>query len=471
MERFDGKQIARHWLFALVVGVVSAFASIVLCLMVGWSYEAFTALPWLVWLLPVFGIASLLLYRWWKLRLDLTTHRVVQSMRDNRPISPLLAPGILLGTCLSILGGGSVGKEAGALQIGASLGTLVSRPLKLQSVYRKNADESMTGFVAATGMAATFSALFFAPLGSCMFVLELTRFHKTISKHVATIVVACFVAWGIASIFGIGDVIDKVAVPELAWPIIGKCVVIGVAVAIMGTVFDSSIHWLHDLTWRISKNYFVWVVVGGLLFAALVTFCGWGHLTGSGGDTLMDALHGRFGAWDFAIKALLTLICLGFWFKGGEIMPSFCIGGLLGASCTYLTGGDPAFGAAVGVMGFFAAFSRCPLAAFLMGCEIFGWAMAPYFAVAVGVSYMFGSPVGMYGDGVDRLIRTRWGDNLWKTMRERMEDEKAADAPDPGVVELAENAVQAARMTLTSPGAAVPPEGTEATTPPEQPPR
>ena len=106
-----------------------------------------------------------------------------------------------------------------------------------------------------------------------------------------------------------------------------------------------------------------------------------------------------------------------------------------------------------------------------MGCEIFGWAMAPYFAVAVGVSYMFGSPVGMYGDGVDRLIRTRWGDNLWKTMRERMEDEKAADAPDPGVVELAENAVQAARMTLTSPGAAVPPEGTEATTPPEQPPR
>ena len=42
MERFDGKQIARHWLFALVVGVVSAFASIVLCLMVGWSYEAFT---------------------------------------------------------------------------------------------------------------------------------------------------------------------------------------------------------------------------------------------------------------------------------------------------------------------------------------------------------------------------------------------------------------------------------------------
>lgn len=459
MDRFDIKEAGKHGLFALVVGVISAIASIVLCLMVGWSYDLFSAATWLVWLLPVFGVVSLLLYKWWQLRLDLTTHRVIQQMRDNKAISPLLAPGILLGTCLSILGGGSVGKEAGALQIGASLGTLVSRPFKLHSIYKSNADESMDGYVAATGMAATFSALFFAPLGSCMFVLELTRFHKNITKHMVTILVACFVAWGIASIFGIGDVIDKVAVPDMAWTVVGQCVVIGVAAALVGTLFDSGIHWLHDLTWRISRNYFVWVIVGGLLFAVLVTFCGWGHFTGSGGNILEDALHGRFGAWDFAIKALLTLICLGFWFKGGEIMPSFCIGGLLGASCSFLTGGDPAFGAAVGVMGFFAAFSRCPLAAFLMGCEIFGWMCAPYLAIAIFVAYMFGSPVGMYGDGVDRLIRTRWGRRLWKTMRRRMKDEAATDAPIPGMVVTAENAVRAARHVLEDPAAVTPPEG------------
>lgn len=77
----------------------------------------------------------------------------------------------------------------------------------------------------------------------------------------------------------------------------------------------------------------------------------------------------------------------------------------------------------------------------------------------------------MYGDGVDRLIRTRWGEDLWKTMRERMEDEKATDAPEPGVVELAENAVRATKTALASPDAAVPPEGAESATPPEQHPR
>ncbi|WP_251211755.1 chloride channel protein [Adlercreutzia murintestinalis] len=465
MDRFDIKEAGKHGLFAVVVGVISAFASIVLCLMVEGSYALFSAATWLVWLLPVFGVVSLLLYRWWHLRLDLTTHRVIQDMRKDKAISPFLAPGILLGTCLSMLGGGSVGKEAGALQIGASLGTLAARPFKLRSVYRRNADESMNGYAAATGMAATFSALFFAPLGSCMFVLELTRFRKTINRHVVTILVACFVAWGIASIFGIGDVIDKIAVPAPAWTVVGQCVVIGVAAALVGTLFDSGIHWVHDLTWRISRNYLVWVIVGGVLFAGLVTLCGWDRFTGSGGNILGDALRGQFGPWDFAVKALLTLVCLGFWFKGGEIMPSFCIGGLLGASCSFLTGGDPAFGAAVGVMGFFAAFSRCPLAAFLMGCEIFGWLCAPYLAIAIFVAYMFGSPVGMYGDGVDRLIRTRWGRRLWKTMRARMRDEEASDAPALGMVVTAEDALRATKGALKDPSTAMPPEGSETTQP------
>lgn len=53
-------------------------------------------------------------------------------------------------------------------------------------------------------------------------------------------------------------------------------------------------------------------------------------------------------------------------------MPTFTVGALLGASCTVMTQGDPAFSAAVGLVAFFAAMSRCPVTAFLMGCEIFG---------------------------------------------------------------------------------------------------
>ena len=125
-------QVLRHGVFAVAVGVVGAAASVVLCLVVGWAYDLVCAHGWLLYLLPIFAVASLLLYRALKLPLDTTTHTVINDICADRPISPALAPGILLGTALSILGGASVGKEAAALHMGASLGDLVARPLNLR---------------------------------------------------------------------------------------------------------------------------------------------------------------------------------------------------------------------------------------------------------------------------------------------------------------------------------------------------
>lgn len=105
------------------------------------------------------------------------------------------------------------------------------------------------------------------------------------------------------------------------------------------------------------------------------------------------------------MKALLTIVCLGLWFRGGEIMPTFTVGALLGASCTVMTGGEPGWSAAVGLVAFFAAMSRCPLAALFMGCEIFGFSGAPLFALAVAISFSLGRDVGYYGRGATSVLR------------------------------------------------------------------
>lgn len=434
----DFSQAARHGAFACVMGVVAAGASIVLCLCVDQAYAATMALPWLIYLLPVCGAASLLLYRWWKLPLDTTTRTVVADIRADRPISPLLAPGILIGTCLSILGGGSVGKEAGALHMGASLGDLVARPFKLGPVRRRAAEApedgkgaqgarreaaGAHGYAAALGMAATFSALFFAPLGSTMFVLELTRYKKGVLKHLATILLACFIAFALARTVGIGDVIPAVAVPALSWRLAGQCIVIGVVCAVCGTLFIRAIDWLQQATRRASRNYYLWVMAGGLLVAGLTVAFGWQAYEGTGGNQLALALQGRQADWGFAVKALLTVLCLGLWFKGGEIMPTFTIGALLGASCTAMTGGDPGISAAIGLVAFFAAMSRCPAAAFLMGCEIFGWSAAPLFALAVAVSFPLGRDVGYYGRGAAGEARRMLAAarTAWRPCKEKAE--------------------------------------------------
>ena len=411
MAKIDGGQALRHGAFAVVIGVVGACASVVLCLLVGWAYALVCDHPWLLYTLPVLGVLSLLMYRAMKLPLDTTTHTVVADIRADKRISPWLAPGILLGTAMSILGGASVGKEAGALHMGASLGNLVGDKLGLRSIWKDQLESAdggqrgMNAYAASTGMAATFAALFFAPLGSAAFVLELAHYKRELVQHLPTMLVACFVAWAGATFIGIGDIIPKVALPDLTWPVIGQCMVIAVSCAIVGTVYIKSIDGLQNLTKRISKNYYLWVAIGGVIMIALVTLFGWQDFEGTGGNQLALALKGEQLDVGFAIKALLTIVCLGLWFRGGEIMPTFTVGALLGASCTIMTGGDAGWSAAVGLVAFFAAMSRCPLAAFLMGCEIFGWAGAPLFGLAVAISYGLGTQVGYYGKGAPHVLK------------------------------------------------------------------
>lgn len=410
MGGIDGGQVLRHGLFAVLIGIAGAAASVVLCLLVGFAYTLVCDHPWLLYLLPVLGVVSLLMYRAMKLPLDTTTHTVVNDIRADREISPWLAPGILLGTALSILGGASVGKEAGALHMGASLGDLIARPMRLRPVTRKeqavgDGHVGMRAYAAATGMAACFAALFFAPLGSTAFVIELARYERSVVRHLPTMLLACFVAFALASLVGIGDIIPKVPLPGLSWPIVGQCIVIAVACALVGTLYIKAIEGLQRVTKRVSKNYYLWVALGGIAMIALVSLFGWQGFEGTGGNQLALALLGEQEPWAFAVKALLTVVCLGLWFRGGEIMPTFTIGALLGASCTVMTGGDAGWSAAVGLVAFFAAMSRCPLAAFFMGCEIFGWAGAPLFALAVAVSFSLGRDVGYYGRGATSVLR------------------------------------------------------------------
>lgn len=436
-DEFGWRQVLVHVAFACACGVICGVASIVLCLCVHWSYDLFLKAQWLIWLLPVIGVLELLLYSWWKIPIDMTTDRLLENMRVGRNVKPQLAPGILVSTCMTMIAGGSVGQESGAMQMGASLGSLVAQPFRVRSFGHENiaAEQSTQRFTASTGMAAAFAALFFAPIGSCLMVLELMRF--TVVRYMPDIILACFVAFSISRWVGIGGVITHVAVPHYSWSILGACIIIGVSAALGGSICATLIRVIRDLSVRIMRNLYVWIVIGGIAFAILVTSCNWYGLTGSGNALLNATLSGSNTSFNFFAKAVLTVICLGFWFKGGEIMPTLCIGGLLGSACTVMTGSDFRFGAALGAMCFLAAFNRCPLGAFFTGCEIFGWHMAPFLAVGVFVAFTFGYPVGIYGAGIDLLVRTRWSDFTERIhLNERDNERRGARGPYDNLAQM-----------------------------------
>ena len=262
----DPSQVIRHFLFALAAGVTGAAASIALSLAVDFAARLSGRLSWLLLALPALGAASALLYRMLGLPDHLATDTLVDRLRRNGRVPPALAPGILAGTFLTVLGGGSVGKEAAALQMGASLGALVGRPFKLAPV-RRGSPAIPQGYAAATGMAACFGALFFAPLGSTMFVLELARFDRTVRRHAPTLLLASLVAFGIARLTGIGDVIPRVAVPGPSWELAAQCLLVGLACGVAGTVFGASLRGARRAVRRRVGRPVLAAAAGGLLFA------------------------------------------------------------------------------------------------------------------------------------------------------------------------------------------------------------
>lgn len=397
--RFDPKQLVRHAACALVVGAAGAASSIVLTLSVDFAGALSLRYPWLLLALPALGLASIGLYKLLRLPVNLATDGVIERFRANERIPGGLAPGILGGTFLSILGGASVGMEAGVLQMGASVGSVVGRPFKLAPAWRRGR-AIPNGYPAALGMAAAFSALFFAPLGSCMLVLELARFDRAVAKHVPTMLVAAFTAYFVARAVGIGDAVPTVALPALSWGAAAQCLLVGLFCALFGALFASALRSARRFVRRREKSFALSIVAGGLLFAGLVLAFGWQAYQGTGKSLLDGALAGRAGMGDFAVKALLTVIALGFGFKGGEIMPMFTIGALLGCTLGLALGQPAGFSAALGMAAFFAAASRCPLAAVLMGAEIFGWPALPFLLIAVAAAYAGSYDVGVFGHGV-----------------------------------------------------------------------
>ena len=151
-------------LFAGVIGLAAGGVSSAFY----YALNAVTALreanPWLLWLLPLGGVAIVLLYRICGMEKDRGTNFVLVAVRENQPLRLRTAPLIFAGTVLTHLLGGSSGREGAILQIGGSLSSKIGRWMHL--------DDKDSRTITMCGMAACFSALFGTPLAASVFAME-----------------------------------------------------------------------------------------------------------------------------------------------------------------------------------------------------------------------------------------------------------------------------------------------------------
>ena len=120
----------RWGILGLLVGGLGGFVGALFAKSVAWATAMRGANQWLLYLLPVGGLAIVGVYKLCRVS-GVGTNEVFEGVRSNKGVSILLAPAIFLGTTITHLLGGSAGREGAALQIGGSVATFFGKLFRL----------------------------------------------------------------------------------------------------------------------------------------------------------------------------------------------------------------------------------------------------------------------------------------------------------------------------------------------------
>lgn len=344
---------------------------------------------WLLYLLPVGGLAIVGLYKLCRVS-GVGTNEVFESVRAEKGVSVLLAPAIFLGTVITHLFGGSSGREGAALQLGGSVATLLGR------VFRLN--EQDRHILTMCGMSAVFAAVFGTPMAACVFAVEVVSVGRFCSAALFPCITASSTAFGVAQLIGIKPERFPVElVPDFSPDTLWRVLVIAIAGAVVSILFCWAMHTGAKLWSRFLKNEFLRAAAGGAVVILLTLLVGTTDYNGGGIDVIERVFEeGSVRPEAFLLKILFTAVTIGAGFKGGEIVPTLFIGATMGGSAALLIGLNPAFGAAVGMAALFCGVTNCPLATVLLSIELFGGGGALFYMLAAFVSFLFSGYFSLY---------------------------------------------------------------------------
>ena len=129
--------------------------------------------------------------------------------------------------------------------------------------------------------------------------------------------------------------------------------------------------------------------------------------SGAGMDMALKAVGGEADWYDFLMKMLFTAVTLSAGFKGGEIVPTFCIGATFGCCLGGLMGMDPGLAAALALVGLFCCVTNSPIAAIVLSIEMFGSANIYLFSYVCVIAFVISGNWGLYTSQIIQFSKSR----------------------------------------------------------------
>ena len=250
------------------------------------------------------------------------------------------------------------------------------------------------------GMSAAFSALFGTPMAAAVFALEVV----SVGVMYYTALMPCMIASLIASQFAAGmgvtpESFHVVDIPALSLETGLKMVIVAVGCAVVSIIFCMVLNAVAGLYAKWLKNPYIRVVVGACLVIAVTLLLRTDEYMGSGAELIAKAVEtGQTNTFAFLWKIILTALTMRAGFRGGEIVPSFCVGATFGCVMGNLLGLSPSICAACGMAAVFCGVTNCPITSILIAFEMFGFRGVSFYLIAVSISYAASGYYGLYKD-------------------------------------------------------------------------
>lgn len=379
------------WLFLgtfigfLVGSVCSIFGH-----MLVWANDYRLEHQWISMLLPIGGLLIVFMYRVWNNEDDKGTNTVISSIHSNTGIRTRMAPLIYVSTMITHLLGGSAGREGAAIQLGGSIANRIGKELSLNDNDQR--------IMIMCGMSAGFSALFGAPMAAAIFSLEVISIGIMHYSALVPCVTASMTAHFLSGYLDVKpEAFTVVSIPEFTPLIFAKIILFAALAGGVSVLFCICLHQTGHLYKKFIKNQYLRIFVGGCLVLLLCAVLGTNEYLGSGQGIMEHIFHHEETKWySFLLKMVFTALTLGAGFKGGEIVPSFCIGAAFGCAVAALFGLPVTLVAACGMVGVFCGVTNCPITSLLISFELFGFEGMPYYLTTVVVSYMLSGYYGLY---------------------------------------------------------------------------
>lgn len=395
MHRFKDSlfaaQILIKWLFiaggvGLIVGAIAAAFGHVLADVNDFRMRV----PYVALALPIGGLLIVFLYRFFKDEDDQGTNMVIASIHSSTGIPFRMAPLIFVSTTITHLCGGSAGREGAAIQLGGSIANRIGKMLKLSGNDQH--------IIIMCGMSAGFSALFGTPLAAALFSLEVVSVGIMHYSALVPCVTASMIAHFVAQCMKLPPESFPVSgLPAMTPPAFLKLVLFAALLGAVSILFCLILHQAEHLYKKALKNPYIRIFAAGCLVLALSALLGSDMYLGSGMSIIEHIFHGgKVAVWVFLLKMAFTALTLGAGFKGGEIVPSFCVGAAFGCAVAGLFGLPVPLMTACGMIGVFCGVTNCPITSLLISFELFGFEGMPYYLTTVAVSYMLSGYYGLY---------------------------------------------------------------------------